>query len=294
MKRSLILVALVLATSAQAQILNVVTSLERIDAPAHGPQTLGAAINQARIASHSRIRPMVIALDFHDDAFIIPIAGNAAGANNTFFRSDVNISNFRSVGQKIGVGWLALGTNNSSAPLQYFNVPANTTAALADFVGVTLGKTGLGGLFIEGVDSANNLDTSADLDGNSRIWTPQPGSSGTVSQNFAARSVIDLIGSGAATITGMKQNSSFRTNFGVMNLSNSAVTWTVRSAITGAQSTVTVQPFSIVQTGAPAGSGDGLGNVVLVLSSDTADTWSAWGSSTDNVTGDGWVVSGVQ
>ena len=82
--------------------------------------------------------------------------------------------------QRIGVGWMAQGQNNSNNPLQYFSVPANATAAINDFVGTQLAKSVLGGLFIEGVDSAWNIDTNAALDGFSRVWTPQPGSSGSV------------------------------------------------------------------------------------------------------------------
>jgi hypothetical protein len=58
---------------------------------------------------------------------------------------------------------------------------------------------------------------------------------------------------------------------------------------------VNVQPFSISQTSAPAGSADSNGNVVLTLNSDGSGFfWSAYASSTDNVTGDGWISRSKQ
>ena len=290
MKTLLGVLAIAMVSSAQGQILNAVTSIERIDRPGDAPLTIAEAVHIA-----PRVRVAVVSLDFHDNAFIIPVAGNLQGSGGTFFRSDVSLANYRAATQRIGVGWMAQGVNSGNSALQYFTIPANTVANLNDFVGVTLGKTGLGGLFIEGVDSAGNLDSNASLDGFSRIWTPQPGSSGSVSQNFDAVSITDSIGSLTAYIIGLKQSSAFRTNVGIVNLDTAAHNWTIRSAITGASSTVTVQGFSITQTGAPAGSADSGGNVALTLNSDGFGFyWSAYGSSTDNTTGDGWISRAKQ
>ena len=289
MKALIGVVAIAVVSAAHGQILNTVTSIERVESPAN-VRTIAQAV-----ALHRSVRASVIELDIHDAAFIIPIAGNAAGSNGTFFRSDVSIGNFRSVQQRIGVGWLAQGTNNASASLQYFNVPANTVANLNDFVGTTLGKTGLGALFIEGVDSNNAIDPNASMDAFSRIWTPQPGSSGTVSQNFDAVALNDSIGASTAYILGLKQSAAFRTNVGIVNLDTVAHTWTVRSAITGVSNTVTVQPFSVSQGGAPAGAADSGGNVALTVTPDAGGfNWTAYGSSNDNATGDGWISRAKQ
>ncbi|MDQ6801436.1 MAG: hypothetical protein M3041_11410 [Acidobacteriota bacterium] len=295
MKTLLGVLAIAVVSSARGQLLNTVTSIDRIDAPAHAPQTIAEAVG-----AHPRVRASVVTLDVHDTAFIIPVAGNTAGSNGTYFRSDVSIANFRSATQRFGVGWLAQGSNNASSPLQYFTIPANTVANLNDFVGATLGKTGLGGLFIEGVDAAGALDSNASMDAFSRIWTQEPTVNGitingTVSQNFDAVSLDDSIGSLTAYIIGLKQSTAFRTNVGIVNLDTVQHTWTIRSAITGASSTVTVLPFSISQTSAPAGSADSGGNVALTLNSDGSGfNWTAYGSSSDNVTGDGWISRAKQ
>jgi hypothetical protein len=291
MKTLMGVLAIAIVSTASGQILNTVTSIERIDAPSNAPRSILEAV-----VRHPGVRASVVQLDLHDNAMIIPVAGNVAGSNGTFFRSDVSIANFRTVAQRFAVGWLAQGVNNSSAPLQFFNLPANSVANLNDFVGVTLGKTGLGGLFIEGVDAAGALDSNASMDAFSRIWTPQPGSSGTVSQNFDAVSLADSIGASTAFILGLKQSSAFRTNIGIVNLDTVAHTWTIRSASTGASTTTTVQPFSIAQVGAPAGSSaDPSGSMTMTVTPDAGGfNWSAYGSSTDNTTGDGWISRAKQ
>jgi len=282
---------LLVAATAGAQILHEETGFTRIERPAGAPATVHEAVQNLR----SRVHANVINLDSHSSSFVIPIAGNAQGNGGTYFRSDFTIANYRSSAQRISVSWLAQGQNNANSPVTYFNLPANTTVAQDDFVGISLGKTGLGGVAVIGVDSNGNSDDNAQLDGFSRIWTPQPGSAGSVSQNFDAVSLTDSIGSITAYIVGLKQSSAFRSNIGVVNLDSSAHSWTARSLYTGVATTLTVQPYSVTQTGLAAGSGSSGGNLSVSLNSDGFGFfWTAYASSTDNVTGDGWVARAKQ
>jgi len=288
---SIILVSLI-APILHAQTLAEVHELTPIARPAGAPATIAEGVRSLR----ERAVPKVIAVDLRDQAFLIPIAGNTAGSGGTYFRSDVAIGNYRSATQNLGVGWMVAGANNAQAPLSYFSIPANSVATLDDFVGKTLNKTGLGGILIFGVDSAGNNDSAASLDGFSRIWTNQPGAVGTVSQNFDAISLTDSIGSLTAYIVGLKQSGDFRANVGVVNLDTATHTWTARSVQTGAVTTLTVPPYSVVQTGVAAGSATPSSpNLVLTLQSDGFGFWwSAYASSTDNHTGDGWVCRAKQ
>lgn len=271
--------------------LKVIESLPFVDPPAGAPLTVGELTERM----HHRVHASVISVETSNDAFIIPIAGNAAGGNGTFFKSDVSLANYRNAQQRVGIGWLQAGVNNANAPLSYLNLPANTVVFFDDFVGGTLGKTGLGGILVLGVDAAGNLDDQANIDGFSRIWTPQPGSAGTVSQNFPAVDVKDSLGSLSAYVLGLKQNSQYRSNVGIVNLDAVTHTWTVRSIINGAAVTITVPPDSVVQTGIAAGSGLSNGNLALSISTtDSSFWWSAYGTSVDNVTGDGWVARATQ
>jgi hypothetical protein len=285
-------------------------TLTAIEPSAGAPRTVHEAVQRLRAAgvrvttrqtrsarSLGRVRPNVIEVETGDVAFIIPAAGNLQGNLGTYFRSDVSFGNFINSTQKIGVGWLVQGQDNSNAPLQYFTIPALTIAAMNDFVGTTLNKSGLGALLILAVDSTgNNVDLNAFIDGFSRIWTPQPGSAtGTVSQSFPAVSLQDSIDDFTAFALGLRQGGNFRTNVGVVNLDTAAHTWTITSVNTSKTVTLTVPAYSLSQTGISNDFADANGNVALMFDvSATGFSWSAYASSVDNTTGDGWVSRATQ
>ena len=292
-KRSSVAFAIVilLAFPLFAAELQVSDTITAIGAPAGAPLTLGEMTARMRDQVHAS----VISVESSNTSFIIPIAGNAAGGNGTFFKSDVSLANYRAAIQRIAVGWLQSGVDNTNAPLVFFQIGANQVVFVDDFVGTQLGKTGLGAVLVVGVDGSGNPDSSANLDGYSRIWTPQPGSSGTVSQNFPSVDVNDSLGSLTAYVLGLKQNSQYRSNVGIVNLDSAAHTWTVRSVVNGAANTVTVPANSVVQTGIAASSATAQGNVALsIATSGSGFWWSAYGTSVDNVTGDGWVARATQ
>jgi hypothetical protein len=257
------------------------------------PVTLGDLLQRMR---PSEVKSSVIAVDWTTDSFIIPVAGNAAGSGGTYFRSDVVFNNDRLQDQRIAVGWFAQGQNNCSAALQYFNLSANSIVVADDFVGQHLGKSGVGALLVVAVTANGLVDDNGEIDGYSRIWTPQPGSTGTVSQNFTAIDVNDSIGSLPATLMGLKQSTQFRTNVGIVNMDNTAAhNWTFTSIFNGRTTSLSVQPCSMLQTSATAASASTTGNVAFTVKSDGFGFyWSGFGSSTDNVTGDGWVSRAIQ
>jgi hypothetical protein len=288
----LVVAALVVISSAPlAAQRQVVEQMQGIERPHGAPATIGAWSARMR----SAIRPSVIAVEGTSESFVIPVAGNAAGANGTHFRSDVAFNNDRLVSQRIAVGWLAQGVNNCSSGLRYFNLPVNSVTQVEDFVGQNLGQSGLGAILVIAVTEAGAVDDDAQIDGYSRIWTRQPNSTGTVSQNFTAISLTDSIGSLEATLMGLKQSSQFRTNVGIVNFDETPHTWTFRAIATGAVTTVVAQPCSMSLTGASAGSASSAGNAAFTVKSDGFGFWwSGFGSSTDNITGDGWVARAIQ
>ena len=309
MKLTRVVPALLMAALTTSAFAGEAATLTAIAQPEGAPTTVSEAVQQLkahmlatrtptvrRAHAPGKTTPNVIEFETADTSFIIPAAGSVAGANGTFFKSDVSIGNFANTTQNIGVGWLAAGQNNASAPLSYFTIPANTVASINDFVGTTLHKSGLGALLIIAYNAAGTApDDNAILDGFSRIWTPQPGSSGTVSQSFPSVSVIDSTDNFTAFALGLRQDASFRTNVGVVNLDSATHTWTVTSLATGATTTLTVQPYSLGQGGVPASFGNS--NGALSVSFDVSGTnivWSAYASSVDNVTGDGWVSRATQ
>jgi len=291
-------------------------TLTRIETPAGAPRTVAEAVHLLRVHRATRaaavtpgaasaksvriprrIRPNVIEYETADSAFLIPAAGSVPGSNGTFFKSDLTIGNFNNTTQNLGVGFLITGKDNSAAPLTFFTIPANSIVSLNDFVGTTLKTSGLGALLVIAFDAAGQeQDDMAFIDGFSRIWTPQPGSAGTVSQSFPSVSLFDAADDFTAFALGLRQDASYRTNVGVVNLDTAAHTWTVKSLNnTGKSFTMTVPPFSLAQTGVPADFGGTGGNLSVTFDVSATDIfWSAYASSVDNVTGDGWVSRATQ
>ena len=292
-RTTLISVALVSALTAPlASGQQLRESIEPIPRPDGAAATVGELVQRVRPAKTIS----VISVDWTTDSFVIPVAGNAAGSGGTYFRSDVVFNNDRLQDQRIAVGWFAQGQNNCSAPLQYFNLSANSVTVADNFVAQTLGKSGIGAIMVVAVTANGLVDDNGAIDGYSRIWTLQPGSTGTVSQNFGAIDVNDSIGSLPATLMGLKQSNQFRTNVGIVNMDNVAAhTWTFTSIFNGRTTSLAVPPCSMAQTSATTGSASASGNVAFTVKSDGFGFWwSGFGSSTDNVTGDGWVARAIQ
>lgn len=237
-------------------------------------------------------RANIIAVDWADSSFLIPAAGNVAGSGGTHFRSDITIINYGTTQQRVAVGWMPAGSNNCASSTQIITLNPGWRF-YEDFVGNALGRTGLGALIFIGVDAAGNADDEAELDGFSRIWTRQANSTGTSSQQFPPVALDDLFGSLEAYAIGLRHDSGFRTNAGVVNLDIASHTWDVEVWGSGMTSpatfSITAQPCSLQQAPIPAGT---YGPLLLAFQqrSPTSLDWTAYGSSTDNVTGDGWIV----
>jgi hypothetical protein len=259
--------------------------IERLDSDATRlPRVLGQ-LTAANPASTSR------------QMSVVAIAGNAASAQGTYFRSDVSILNWRSQPQSVLVSWLAQGQDGTDAPSFRMTIPSTTVdrtngimsvpPTIPDFVG-RLGLSGIGSLLVIGLDANGNADPQASLDTFSRIWTYQPGSQGTVSQSLPTTRAADLAATTSAA-AGLRQDSGFRTNVGIVNLDTQANDFTV-----GAQGdrkttsfSVHVLPLSMMQVPLPAGD---YGNVAAGFVPQRAGTrWVAYGSSVDQITGGGWI-----
>ena len=118
--------------------------------------------------------------------------------------------------------------------------------------------------------------------------------SGTTSQQFSAISYYDLFGDLSAFAIGLRHDAGFRTNAGVVNLDQVQRSWTMEihpaNGPRPSDVVMTVAPCSMTQTNIPAGN---YGPVLLKWNPHNGteeNWWSAYGSSTDNFTGDGWIV----
>jgi hypothetical protein len=298
MRRSLSTPSCLMAMTRTMSCLAALLLCSRVGLTQEAPATLGDALRSLPPATEraSRgVRTQVIGLDSNDSAFLIPLAGNTPGLNGTYFRSDISIANYRSTAQKINVYWLSAGQNNCSAsPALVTTLNANTIYSLNDFVGSQLRMSGVGAITIFGEYSTGGADTSSKIDGSARLWTPSPGTGGNTSMSFPPVSLLDSLGSLTAYALGLRQDSGYRTNVGVVNLDSLSHTWTVSVMGTNGSTTlmVTVPPCSMQQVAVPAGN---YGNMFLSFKSDGSGFWwSAYAASVDNATGDGWVSHAAQ
>jgi hypothetical protein len=229
-------------------------------------------------------------------AFVIPAAGSAPGGGGAlFFRSDVTLVNYDSTAQDVVAVWWASGTSNplatSGSTVTRLTLQPFTFNTYPDFVATTLHQSGLGSVAVIPV-SGNSFDFAAGIDGFSRIFTKQPGSNGTVSQEFPGVDPDSLSIFTEGVSLGLRQDADYRTNWGIVNVDDVAHAFKVTFLGENNQSqsvNVTVPAFGMTQQPAPAGTFGALNIVFDVTDTNNFISWLAYASSTDNTTGDGWV-----
>jgi hypothetical protein len=230
---------------------------------------------------------------------VIPAAGSVAGGNGTFFRTELTLVNHADV-RRVALTYIERGRESSASTTTFLDLPARAVVVLDDVVATVLGRTGLGTILIQTVDSSNRFDSSGRVDAFARIYTRQPGTSGTVSQSFYAQREEDLRGNASTPsyVLGLKQNASFRTNVGIVNLDpDAAQSFTVNVVGVMRQATFRVDLGARQMTQLSIPEGD-FGDLYLVITPDTSlldpsgeATYAAYGSTVDNVTGDSWSVA---
>ena len=228
----------------------------------------------------------------------VPVAGHAQGANGTFFRSEISVTNLRSVSQRVRVYWLPQGSTGLSTPLQTYDVPAGRGFSSDDFVDRLLFQSGLGAIEIVGVTSAGANDAAAVLHVTSRIWTPRPdGGDGTMSQTFPAVIAGASTASNVKDIYGMRRGNQYRLNVGVLNPSATTQRFRITVTIEGAAgvNVETVEldvPSRAIQQTLIPGTSDGVAYVRVEDIDGGAGDWQTWASSVDNQSGDAWSQMG--
>ncbi len=236
-----------------------------------------------------RTTPNVV-LEGAEYAFVFPIAGSGAGGGGTFFSTETTILNRLSRAQDVAFFFFPIGGGaaNCTRPSVRKRLEGGTLYLYSDFVPDVFGTSGFGAVIVMGVTSSGQPDTTARIDGNSRIWTPQPGTNGTASQNFPAVSLA--MPAGPQTAFGLRLDEFYRTNWGIFNYDVVARTFDI-SVLGFRGSTdfsVTIDACSIVQQGIPGGP---YGSFLLTMSPrDGRGLFFSYGSSVDNALGDAWSV----
>lgn len=241
------------------------------------------------------MRNATVASEGPADAFLFAVAGSTPAAGGTYFRSEVTlVNNDPTVAQNVGILYFpsnnVLGCNNYVAKV--LNLQPNSFYTYSDFVGNQLSTQGLGAIVVLGVTSSGNLDTTANIDGFSRIWTPVPGFKGTASQSFPAVAISGY--PGTQYIYGIHTDAGFRSNVFVFNYNPSVpstrrftLSFVGSNGATGA-APLDVQPCAL---GVYSIAGNYANTSVTVAPPDSAAGWFAFGSTVDNDSGDNWSVA---
>ena len=219
--------------------------------------------------------------------YILPAAGSVQGGNNTFFRSDVSIWNFRDVSQKVVMLWLPQATSGVGLPPVELTIPPFSGIQNEDFVANVMHRAGLGAIFFTAVRQDGTPDPNARLTIQSRIWSPQQQTTGYTSQSFDGVRITQISGDRRA-ITNHRNDHRYRMNVGIANFETQATrTWQI---VAGAETfSMTLPPMSMHLITLPRPPNSDNPILVKILGDGgTQTTWVAFGSSVDNVTGDAW------
>lgn len=235
---------------------------------------------------------------------LIPAAGSVDGANGTHFRSDITVTNFRNVDQRVQFGWIPDPDTVPfmiDPPIPSFTlltIPASGSISSEDFFKDHLPyQWTIGGMLISALTQDGQIDKAALLQATERIWTAQAGTNGTTSQTFSVLDAAQIPSGGRRVmIFGHHLDDRFRTNVGIVNLDPyKTVTWQImrNSDIPSAvplTMTVTLPPSSMKQVSLsnPPAKNLQIWIDVLPLGSVTSGPWVAYASTVDNVTGDSW------
>ena len=231
---------------------------------------------------------------------LIPGAGSTAGANNTFFRSDIAIVNLLPRDQIVRLEWIS--QNGTANLVRFITLPASSGLRSGDFVAEVLGTSGLGAVIVSAMSSPpGSVDPTARLYVSARIWTPQPGTNGTTSQSFPVipTSTINTpiaalfaVGGGPAP----DNPANYRVNVGIVNLDTvNTQIYNVSLPGVGVVQQITLPPQSMNQLNVGVGLAPSTQVVVenVTASSTRSNNWITYQSTVNSFTGDAFSELGV-
>lgn len=215
---------------------------------------------------------------------VIPIVGRTAGAEGTYWRTDVTIVNTAAAAATIS---LSIPHSDVSREL---TIGAGATLSLRDVVSLFGLESASAPLTIRCSDTHALVITS-------RTYTTRP-AGGTLGQSIDAVDPQTL--SATQAVTGLRDDESFRTNLGVTNLAPQADTITLQlkreDGSIAATTTVTVDAKSVLQRNVRALFPElqsAIGRFRIVASSNSATAqYALFASVIDNGSGDPSYVRG--
>lgn len=234
-------------------------------------------------------------------AIIIPVAGTVPGANGTFFQTDLTLTNRTISAQPllVDVFWLPRDVRGTGAPVTRLTLSPGAINFYEDFVTRTLHQQGIGSIVLRAVNADGSANQAGRIDAFARIWTPVPGGAGTTSQSVHASTLYQIPSDDlqpiAGMIYGLRQDTNFRSNYGIVNLTADRQTYSVSFLTNGRThtETVSVEGNSMTHRPVPASETGPLTIAITVgwcgiCGATPLPTYVAYGSSIDNHSGDAW------
>lgn len=219
----------------------------------------------------------------------LPVAASKAGANNTYWTTDIWVYNLVSFPVTLSAGVLRANQDNSSRvanPTTVATIQPDRFQRLADVLG-TLNEHVTGGLYLRATAEAAGLPPEL-IVLVSRNSTPNPGANGSYGQGLAA---VERGRSNKTVACGVFENANNRTNVGVLNTSASGVTVSVRilnsQGVVAGQASWTLLPYEhrMVNVGTLGATGLD-GGVAVFERTSQSGSFRGFVSVVDNHTGD--------
>jgi len=223
-----------------------------------------------------------------DHLYFFPAAARAAGAEGSFFLTDVSVNNSGGSMATFTFMWLPRGIDNSEATRsELFQLGAGVSATYADVLGAAFGlEDGALGALAVASDSADLLLFSRTYN---QVAAKQ---GGTFGQGIVGSAIDELIAAGTRKrIIFFVQNEGFRSNLGLMNGTGSEIRvhWErfIPDGTSMGTGSVDLPPWGNTQVNtvfdadAPV-----IGGYVDVWTTTDGGAFAAYGSLLDNITSD--------
>jgi photosystem II stability/assembly factor-like uncharacterized protein len=229
-------------------------------------------------------------------AFVVPVAGAVRGAGGTLYTTELTLSNTRQSPQVVLVTWLPRGGDGSATSFK-LTIPSSADPSGGAVRFFELAKafdlTGIGSLIVMAVDSSDNIDTNASIDATTRIWSLPIDGRAPISQSVPLARATLFSAHARAAAAGLRHDSQFRTNSGIVNLSSQSHQFTIQidGERANGQLTIEVPAFSLAQVPLPEGD---YGALTLDVLADRPDArWLLYGSSVDRTSGEAQMSLGT-
>lgn len=144
--------------------------------------------------------------------WLLPSSARVAGTN-AFWKTDLSVTNTGSTPATVNVKFLGHDGKGSSGPESEFAVAAKATATWADVLGLVFSRESDWGPILV-------RSSSTALVAQGQTWTSSPGG-GSYGQSVPAVSAAETVGASSRTLSGVSQDTRFRTNVVLANMKES-------------------------------------------------------------------------